>query len=398
MAEERRDLYEVLGVSKSASDEEIKKAYRKLVKKYHPDLNPGDKKAEAAMKEVNAAYEVLSDPEKKAKYDQFGHAGIDPTYGAGQGGAYGFDDMDIGDIFGSFFGGFGGTGYGRQSQSRSQNRPQKGQDIGITIELSFEEAAFGCEKTISITRSETCGSCGGTGAKKGTSPETCPVCGGTGQVRTTQRTPFGVFQSAGPCTNCGGTGKVIKEPCPDCGGSGQVRKKRKINVKIPAGIDNGQTIPLRGQGNAGRNGGPSGDIYVTVSVRPHKLFQRSGSDVYLEMPISFTQAALGAQLTVPTIDGKVQYTMPEGTQHGATFRLRGSGIPNLGGKGRGDQYVQVKIEVPKNLTQEQKDILRKFEEAVDDEHYGEKKGFFKKVKEIFNKDFKEYKDKDKDDK
>lgn len=386
MAEERRDLYEVLGVSRGASDEEIKKAYRKLVKTYHPDLNPGDKSAEAAMKEVNAAYEVLSDPEKKARYDQFGHAGIDPTYGAGAqggGGFGGFEDIDLGDIFGSFFGGgFGGSSFGGQQR---RSGPQKGQDIAVNVELTFEEAAFGCEKTIAVTRNEVCSDCDGTGAKKGTSPETCHVCHGTGQVRTTQRTAFGVFQSAGPCSNCHGTGKVIKEPCETCGGTGQERKKRRINVKIPAGIDDGQAIPLRGQGNAGKNGGQAGDIYVTVSVLPHKLFKRSGQNVMLEMPISFTQAALGAQLTVPTIDGKVQYTMPEGTQNGTVFRLKGSGIPKPNGLGRGDQYIKVNIEVPRNLTKEQKDILRRFEDVVDDEHYDDKKGFFAKVKDMFNK-------------
>ena len=395
MAEERRDLYEVLGLSKGASDEEIKKAYRKLVKKYHPDLNPGDKEAEAAMKEVNAAYEILSDAEKKAKYDQFGWAGIDPTYGAGQGGyggsgGMGMDMDDLSDLFGSMFGGgfggFGGMGGGRSS-ARNSNRPQKGRDMEIEIELSFEEAAFGCEKTISVTRSEHCDACNGSGAKAGTSPETCPTCGGTGTVRTMQRTAFGTFQSTGPCQNCGGTGKIIKEPCTECGGAGQLRKKRKINVKIPAGIDNGQTIPLRGQANAGKNGGPAGDLYVTVRVRPHKLFKRSGQDIYLEMPISFSQACLGAQLTVPTIDGKVQYSIEEGTQHGATFRLRGQGLADPNGRrGRGDQYVQVKIEVPRNLSEEQKDILRRFDDCVGDECYNEKKGFFAKVKELFNKD------------
>ena len=394
MAEERRDLYEVLGLSKGASEEEIKKAYRKLVKKYHPDLNPGDKEAEAAMKEVNAAYEILSDAEKKAKYDQFGWAGIDPTYGAGQGGYGGFGGMggidmdDLGDLFGSMFGGFGGFGgMGGRSSSRNSNRPQKGRDIEAEIELSFEEAAFGCEKTIAVTRLENCEACGGSGAKAGTSPETCPHCGGTGTVRTMQRTAFGTFQSTGPCPECGGTGKIIKEPCPECGGSGTIRKRRKINVKIPAGIDNGQTIPLRGQAHGGKNGGPAGDLYVTVRVRPHKLFKRSGQDIYLEMPISFSQACLGAQLTVPTIDGKVQYSIEEGTQHGATFRLRGQGLADPNGRrGRGDQYVQVKIEVPRNLSEEQKDILRRFDEAVDDECYNEKKGFFAKVKELFNKD------------
>lgn len=379
---EQRDLYEVLGLQKGASDDEIKKAYRKLAKKYHPDLNPGDKEAEKKMKEVNGAYEVLSDAEKKARYDQYGFAGIDPNYagGAGGGGFGGFQDFDLGDIFGSMFGGgFGG-------QQTRHNGPRKGENLRITLQLTFEEAVFGCEKSVSVTRNESCRDCGGTGAKKGTSPETCPVCRGSGQVQSTQRTPFGVFSSSSPCQNCKGTGKIIKEPCPSCKGEGRVRKTRTIRVKIPAGIDDGQTISLRGEGNGGTQGGPAGDLYVTVYVKEHKMFKRDGQDIILEMPISFAQAALGATLTVPTVDGKVQYDLPEGTQTGTVFRLRGSGVPSVNGRGRGDQYVKVNVEIPRNLNHEQKELLRKFDEATGDSCYSERGGFFKKMKDLFNKD------------
>lgn len=379
---EQRDLYEVLGLQKGASDDEIKKAYRKLAKKYHPDLNPGDKEAEKKMKEVNGAYEVLSDAEKKARYDQYGFAGIDPNYagGAGGGGFGGFQDFDLGDIFGSMFGGgFGG-------QQTRHNGPRKGENLRITLQLTFEEAVFGCEKSVSVTRNESCKDCGGTGAKKGTSPETCPVCRGSGQVQSTQRTPFGVFSSSSPCQNCKGTGKIIKEPCPSCKGEGRVRKTRTIRVKIPAGIDDGQTISLRGEGNGGTQGGPAGDLYVTVYVKEHKMFKRDGQDIILEMPISFVQAALGATLTVPTVDGKVQYDLPEGTQTGMVFRLRGSGVPSVNGRGRGDQYVKVNVEIPRNLNHEQKELLRKFDEATGDSCYSERGGFFKKMKDLFNKD------------
>ena len=379
---EQRDLYEVLGLQKGASDDEIKKAYRKLAKKYHPDLNPGDKEAEKKMKEVNGAYEVLSDAEKKARYDQYGFAGIDPNYagGAGGGGFGGFQDFDLGDIFGSMFGGgFGG-------QQTRHNGPRKGENLRITLQLTFEEAVFGCEKSVSVTRNESCKDCGGTGAKMGTSPETCPVCRGSGQVQSTQRTPFGVFSSSSPCQNCKGTGKIIKEPCPSCKGEGRVRKTRTIRVKIPAGIDDGQTISLRGEGNGGTQGGPAGDLYVTVYVKEHKMFKRDGQDIILEMPISFAQAALGATLTVPTVDGKVQYDLPEGTQTGTGFRLRGSGVPSVNGRGRGDQYVKVNVEIPRNLNHEQKELLRKFDEATGDSCYSERGGFFKKMKDLFNKD------------
>lgn len=379
MPEQKRDLYEVLEIEKGASDEEIKKAYRKLAKKYHPDLNPGDKEAEQKMKEVNAAYEVLSDKDKKARYDQFGHAGIDPNYAAGGAGGYGgFEDFDLGNIFDSFFGG----AFGGQS-SRRQTGPQRGENIRIGLTLSFEEAAFGCEKEVNVTRAEKCPDCNGSGAQAGTAAETCPLCHGTGQVKTTQRTPFGVFSSAAPCNNCYGTGKIIKNPCKTCNGTGRVRKSRTIFIKVPAGIDEGQTISLRGEGQGGLNGGPSGDLFATVSIKPHKLFKRSGQDVLLEMPVSFVQAALGAQLTVPTIDGKVQYDLPEGTQTGTVFRLKGSGIPNPSGRGRGDQYIKVNIEIPKNLTGEQKEILRKFEDTVGESHYQERKGFFSKMKDRF---------------
>ncbi len=386
MAEQRRDLYEVLGLGNSASDEEIKKAYRKLAKKYHPDLNPGDKTAEQKMKEVNAAYEVLSDKEKKDRYDRFGHAGIDPSYNAAGGyGGYGapgggFEDFDLGDLFGNIFGG----AFGGQSQSQRRSGPQRGENIRMSMTLTFEEAAFGCEKSVNVNRTESCSECGGSGAKKGTSAETCQTCHGTGQVRTQQRTPFGVFASSGPCQACHGTGKIIKEPCEKCKGNGKVRRSRTIKVKIPAGIDNGQTVSLRGEGNEGTLGGPAGDLYVTVSVLEHKLFKRDGQDVLLEMPVSFVQAALGATLTVPTVDGKVQYNMPEGTQTGTIFRLKGSGIPNVNGRGRGDQYVKVSIEIPRNLSKEQKDILSSFDEAVGEQHYESKKGFFAKIKDIFN--------------
>lgn len=383
---EQRDLYEILELQKGASEDEIKKAYRRLAKKYHPDLNPGDKTAEAKMKEVNGAYEILSDPEKKARYDQFGYAGIDPNYagspggpGGPGGGFSGFQDFDLGDIFGSMFGG----GFGSAAGQRTRSGPRKGENLRLSLQLTFEEAVFGCEKSVTVTREETCKDCGGSGAKKGTQPETCPVCRGTGQVKSTQRTPFGVFSSSSPCQNCRGTGRIIKEPCAGCGGTGKVRKSRTIKVKIPAGIDDGQTISLRGEGNGGVQGGAAGDLYVTVYVKEHKMFQRDGQDIMLEMPISFVQATLGASITVPTVDGKVEYEIPEGTQTGTVFRLRGKGVPNLNGRGRGDQYVKVNVEIPKNLNHEQKELLRKFEESTGDSCYAQRKGFFKKMKDLF---------------
>lgn len=375
---EKRDYYEVLGVSKNASDDDIKKAHRKLAKKYHPDLNKDNPEAAEKFKELNEAYEVLSDKDKKAKYDQFGFAGVDPNYGGGGAGGFsgfgGFDMGDLGDIFGSFFGGssFGG------SRSR-RNAPQRGETIQQRVMLSFEEAAFGCEREINIGRVETCEECGGSGAAPGTTAETCSNCRGSGTVTQTQRTPLGMFQTQTACPNCRGTGKIIKSPCKKCGGNGKVRKNRTLKVKIPAGIDDGQSIQLRGQGGQGTNGGPAGDVIVTIGIRPHPVFTREGSDVLCEIPISFTQAALGAELQVPTIDGKIEYMVPEGTQTGTVFRLRGKGIQNVNGRGRGDQFVRVNIEVPKNLTQKQKELLREFEESSSANHT-KRQSFWEKVK------------------
>ena len=374
---EKRDYYEVLGIQKGASEDEIKKAYKKLARKYHPDMNPGDKEAEEKFKEVNEANEVLSDPEKKTRYDQFGFAGVDPNYGAGAGGAGGFgggfDFGDLGDIFGSFFGGgFGG------GQRRNPNAPQRGESIRASVSVSFTDAAFGCEKSVTLERSEMCGTCKGNGCAPGTTPEVCPDCHGTGTVQVRRQTPMGVFASNGPCRKCGGTGRLIHQPCPDCRGGGTVRKRKTIQVTIPAGIDHGQTISLRGQGNAGKNGGPAGDLLITVMVQPHDLFRRDGVDVFCEAPITFTQAVLGAELEIPTIDGKVKYSIPEGTQTGTVFRLKGKGIPVLNGRGRGDQYVTVTIETPRNLNKEQKEALRKFSETVGENNYEKRKSFFKK--------------------
>ena len=376
---EKRDYYEVLGVEKSASEDEIKKAYRKLAKANHPDLHPGDKECEERFKEINEAYEVLSDPDKRAKYDQFGHAAFDPSAGgpggAGFGGFGGFGDIfggGFGDIFGDIFGG----GFGGGQTQRSG--PRRGENLRVRLNITFEEAAFGCEKEINVGRVEQCPDCKGTGCAPGTTPEVCPDCKGTGSVRTTQRTPFGVVQTSGACKKCGGRGKIIHQPCPDCRGSGRIRKRRTIQVTIPAGIDNGQTISLRGQGHAGSNGGPSGDLIVKIAIKPHKQFTRDGFDVQYTHPISFVEAALGGELEIPTIDGKVKYTLPAGTQVGTTFRLRGKGIPRLQQSGRGDQYVTVSIEVPKNLNAEAKEALRAFDAALKGKPH--KHGLFDKGK------------------
>ena len=375
---DKRDYYEVLGVDKSASPDEIKKAYRKLAKKYHPDLNPNDKEgAEAKFKEATEAYEVLSDAQKKQQYDQFGHAAFDQTAGGGYG-AGGFGDFDMGDIFSSFFGGgFGG------GQRRNPNAPRRGRDLGYTVDLTFEEACFGTEREISINHLEKCSECGGNGAAKGTSPTTCPTCHGTGQVRTVQRTPLGSFQSVRPCDSCGGKGTINKNPCSHCGGEGNVRKSKKVRVKIPAGIDNGQQVYVRGEGDAGTNGGAAGDLILNVRVRSHKLFIRQGYDILCDYPISFVQATLGAEVQVPTIDGKVSYSIPEGTQSGTVFRLKGKGVQKLNSNQRGDQYVTIKVEIPKGLSESQKDILRQFDENVDPSKYKQRKSFFDKMKDIF---------------
>ena len=356
---EKRDYYEALGLQKGASEDEIKKAFRQNAKKYHPDVNPGNASAEARFKEVNEAYEVLSDPQKKTRYDQFGHAGVDPNFGAGGGfggfSGFGGMDFDLGDIFGSIFGG--------GSSGRNPNAPRRGERVRAEAIITFEEAAFGCDKDVSVMRVESCDECGGTGCKKGTTAESCGQCGGKGTVTTQQRTPFGVMQSTADCPKCAGRGKIIHQPCEKCRGLGLVRRSRKIKVNIPAGIDDGQTISMRGQGGAGINGGEPGDLYVTVSVLEHPIFQRQGNAVLVGMPISFVQAALGTELEVPTLDGKVKYTIPEGTQTGTVFRLRGKGIKNLRGIGRGDQFVTVAVDVPIALSAEQRDLLRKFEAA-----------------------------------
>jgi len=376
MAEQKRDYYEVLGVDRSATDADIKKAYRKLAKENHPDLNPEDKSAEARFKEVNEAYEVLSDSEKKARYDQYGHAGVDPNFGGEGGFGEGFDFGDLGDLFGSFFGG----GFGSSRGRANPNAPQRGESIRMSAAISFEEAAFGCEKEISVEKTETCETCHGSGSAPGTTPEICPECHGTGVVQMRRQTPMGVFATSAPCPKCGGKGKIIHQPCKDCHGSGTVRKRRTIKASIPAGIDNGQTISIRGQGNAGLNGGPAGDLLITVTVRPHELFRREGTSVLCEAPITFPQAVLGAELEIPTIDGKVKYDLPEGTQSGTTFRLKGKGIPFLNGHGRGDQYVTVYIETPRNLSKEQKDAMLHFADSLGENNYEERKKFFKKFK------------------
>ncbi len=371
---DKRDYYEVLGVDRSASEDQIKKAYRQQAKKYHPDLNPGDKTAEEKFKEINEAYEVLSDSEKKAKYDQFGHAGVDPNFGAGGygGGSYNVDFGDLGDIFSSFFGG--------GARTRNPNAPRRGEDAGATVVISFEEAAFGCKKNINVTRIEKCDTCGGSGAQAGSQPKTCPSCHGTGQINVSQRTPFGVMQSQRVCDQCRGTGKIIEKPCRSCGGKGKVRRTRSEDIKIPAGIDDGQTFVLRGGGHAGDNGGPAGDLRITVSVRPHPIFERRGFDVWCDFPITFTQAALGDELTVPTLDGNVKYNIPEGTQPGDIFKLRGKGITRINSSVRGDQYVRIVLEVPRNLNSKQKSALKEFGATLSDENYKKRKSFFGKFK------------------
>lgn len=375
---DKKDFYEVLGVAKGASDDEIKKAYRKLAMECHPDLHPDDEVAETRFKEVNEAYEVLSDSDKRARYDQFGHAGVDPNFGGGAGGDPFGGGFDFTDIFDSFFG--GGFGGGRRSDP---NAPRRGNDIQSSVVISFEEAAKGTKKTISYQKIDTCSDCGGSGAEKGSTPQTCSNCGGTGQVKINQRTPFGVVQSAQSCDRCHGTGKIIDNPCKACDGKGRIRHKHSLEVSIPAGIDDDQVLNVSGMGNAGTNGGPSGDLHVVVAVRPHPVFERRGNDVWCEIPVTFTQAALGADLTVPTLDGKVSYHIHEGTQSGDTFKLRGKGIPSLHGRSKGDQYVKVNVEIPKNLTKRQKEILKELDESSTDKNYQKRRSFFSKNKDLF---------------
>ena len=383
---DKRDYYEVLGLKKGASEDEIKKAFRKLAMKYHPDKNPGDKEAEEKFKEINEAYAVLSDPEQKKRYDQYGHAGVDPNSfagGAGFGGFGGFED--IFDMFGSAFGGggFGGFGGGFGGQRRA-NGPRKGNDIQKSMTIDFTEAAFGCKKQIKLTKNVRCKTCGGTGAKPGTSKKSCPNCGGSGEVRTQQRTPLGVFQSVSPCPDCGGTGEINESPCTDCGGTGRVRDTVKITVNIPAGVDNDSVIPIRGQGEPGINGGPDGDLYIVLNVRPHQLFERRGQDLWLEIPISFDQAALGDDIVVPTLEEKVSYKVPAGTQPGTVFRLKGKGIKSIRGNRKGDLYVKVSLEVPTKLNGKQKKAIQAMRDVVTDECYHKKSGFLSSIKEFFS--------------
>lgn len=381
---DKRDYYEVLGVDKNADDATIKKAYRQLAKKYHPDLNPGDKQAEAKFKEVNEAYEVLSDSEKKSRYDQFGHAGVDPNFGAGgAGGGFQGGFGDFGDIFSDLFGG-GFGGFGGNSRRSNPNAPRRGADVAARITISFEEAAKGCTKNIKVSHIETCSACGGSGAKAGTSPKTCPVCNGSGSQVVQQRTPFGVMQTQTTCSRCSGTGKIIESPCEKCSGKGRVRITREHTVNIPAGIDDMQMLNVRGQGDAGVNGGSNGDLRIEVTVRPHPIFERNGFDVYCEIPVTFVQAALGAEISVPTLDGKVKLKIHEGTQPGDEFKLTGKGIKRINGSGKGNQYVKISVEIPKNLSKEQKDILEKFDNATDEKNYKKQKSFFDKLKGMFD--------------
>ena len=376
----KRDYYEVLGVEKNASDSEIKRAYRKMAQKYHPDMNPGDKEAEAKFKEVNEANEVLSDPEKRARYDQFGFAGVDPNFNPNAGGFGGGFTGGFGDIFSDLFGGGFGDIFGGGGSRRAG--PIQGQNVGAEVRITFEEAAFGCKKTITVSRVENCSVCGGSGCKSGTSPETCDQCRGTGAIRMTRQTPLGAFSQTSSCPKCGGTGRIIRNPCDTCKGKGKVRRNKKIDVSIPAGIDDGQSVRIRGEGSVGSGGGPNGDLLVAVTIQPHAVFRRNGANVLCEMPITFAQAALGAEIEVPTLDGKVRYNVPEGTQTGTTFRLKGKGIPYVGYKNRGDQYVTVVVETPTRLTREQKELLRKFDGAVPDSAQPKRKSFFEKLKDL----------------
>ena len=376
MAENKRDYYDVLGVSKGASEDEIKKAYRGLAKKYHPDMNPGDKDAEMKFKEVNEAYAVLSDSEKRSKYDRFGHDAFDPSAGAGYGGFGGFGgaDFDFGDIFSSFFGG-GAT----SSRSRA-NMPIEGDDVGTRVSVSFEEAAFGCKKEVNFARIESCPDCNGSG---GTNIEKCSDCNGTGRISVRQQTMLGYMQTQRPCTKCAGKGKIIKNPCSNCNGKGRIKINKKLEVNIPSGIDNRQNIILRGQGSAGINGGPNGDLIIEVNIRPDRIFEREGNNIYCEVPISFAEAALGAEIDVPVLGGGTEkFKIPEGTQSGTNFTIKNKGIPDINSKRKGDVIITVAVETPKNLSSKQKELLSAFAESLGESNGAKKQSFFKK---LFNK-------------
>ena len=375
---DKRDYYEVLGISKDADDAAIKKAYRTLAKKYHPDMNPDDKEAEAKFKEVNEAYAVLSDADKKAKYDQFGHDAFDPSAGGGAGyGGFG-DFGDISDIFGSFFGGGFGGGFG--GSSRRANSPTRGEDVSARVSISFEEAVFGVKKDVSFSKIQKCPDCAGSGAAKGTQPQTCTSCGGSGQKRVTQRLGGMAFQSTTTCDACRGTGKIIKNPCQNCRGTGYIKINKKLAVSIPAGIDDGERIALRSQGCDGRNGGPAGDLIILVSVKPHNIFERDGYNLYCQVPITVAEATLGAEIDVPTLEGNQKFTIPEGTQPGTRFTLRQKGVPYVNNSGRrGDIIFTVNIEIPKGLNEKQREKMREFADACGENNYSKKTGFFKRI-------------------
>ena len=387
MAEQKRDYYEVLGVDKNADDATIKKAYRQLAKKYHPDMNPGDKEAEVKFKEASEAYAVLSDPDKRRQYDQFGHAAFEGGAGGGAGGFGGFDfnGADMGDIFGDIFGDLFGGGRGR----RANNGPMQGANLRTQVRVTFEEAVFGCDKEIELTLKDECSSCHGTGAKPGTSPVTCPKCGGKGQVVYTQQSMFGMVQNVRPCPDCNGTGKIIKEKCPDCYGTGYIASKKKISVTVPAGIDNGQSIRIRGKGEPGVNGGPRGDLLVEVIVARHPIFQRQDMNIYSTAPISFATAALGGTVRIKTVDGEVEYDVKAGTQTDTRVRLKGKGVPSLRNKNtRGDHYVALVVQVPTDLSKDAKEALRAYDDIVNGKNPEKpgkgKKGFFDKMKEALD--------------
>lgn len=383
---EKRDFYEVLGVAKDASADDIKKAYRKLARKYHPDVNKDNPEAAEKFKECSEAYSVLSDEQKRAQYDQFGMAAFENGgAGAGAGGFGGFGDFGNGfggsgmeDIFDMFFGGSGG-----RRGSAGNNGPRRGDDLRFDLNLTFEEAAFGVEKEISLLRDETCGHCHGKGAEPGSKVETCPDCHGTGQIRVVQNTIMGQMQTVRPCPRCHGEGTIISDPCHECRGSGTVKKQKSLKVKVPAGVDDGSRLRVANEGAAGTKGGPNGDLYVYLFVKRHKFFERDGYDVYCEVPINIVQAALGAEVEVPTLDGKVVMKVPEGTQPGRVMRLRGKGIPKLRGEGRGDQMVRVKVVVPTKLTERQKKALQNFADVAKDNINPEEKGFMDKIKDLF---------------
>lgn len=392
MAEQKRDYYEVLGVDKNADDAALKKAYRALAKKYHPDMNPGDKEAEKKFKEASEAYAVLSDPEKRRQYDQFGHAAFDGgAGGAGGFGGFDFNGADFGDIFGDIFGDLFG---GRRGSAGARSGPMKGANLRTSVRITFEEAVFGTEKEIELTVKEECKTCHGTGAKPGTSPETCPKCGGKGQVVFTQQSFFGTVRNVQACPDCGGTGKIIKEKCTDCHGSGFVPMKKRFAVTIPAGIDSGQCKRLAGQGEPGINGGPRGDVLVEVIVGQHPIFQRQDTNIYSTVPVSFAVAALGGEVVIDTVDGKVIYDVKAGTQSDTRVRLKGKGVPSLRNKDlRGDHYVTLVVQTPEHLSAEAKELLRKFDEATEDSLHaaervnsGEAPHKEKKKRGFFNKD------------